>query len=145
MILVVHELVTVLKQEINLLDKDLLVHAIRPHIYRHNSPTGSLHLEIWDENEKTIAQSSSVAIASIGTAAYFHGYVEFPFVEPLKAGSTYWVALKATGGYSFSESAYIGWCNDYDLRKVDADYTPNEGVSAALDMEFWVKKRTFRR
>jgi hypothetical protein len=144
-ILVVHELVTTLKQEISLLDKDLLIHAIRPHIYRHNFPTGSLNLEVWDSNQRTIAVSSSVAIASIGTENYFHGYIEFPFVEPLKALSTYWVALKASGGYTFSESAYIGWCNDYDLRKVDADYTPNDGVNGALDMEFWVKKRAIRR
>jgi hypothetical protein len=116
------------------------IYAIRPHIYKHGSPAGSLVLDVLDANGKLIKSSSAVTISSISTANYFHGYVKFDISLPVTSGKTYQIKLRGTG-YTFSASAYIGWCNDFDLRKYTADYSPNTGIDAALDMEIWSGRR----
>jgi hypothetical protein len=67
--------------------------------------------------------------------------VRFDISTPLKAGTTYRINIVAFGGYSFSESAYLAVCNDFDLRKYEPDYSPSTGFSSALDIEIWHSKR----
>lgn len=146
MILLVHELSTNgLKQELNILE-NLNVLSVRPHLYKHNNPSGSLKLQLLDENEKKISESSSILISDISNSSYFHGYVRFNCNWQLRDGVNYFIKLVGVG-YSFNESSYIGWCSDYDLRKVNADYSPNDSFHSALDLELWAKtkiKRGFR-
>lgn len=118
---------------------NLIVEAFRPHIYRHNSPTGSLRIKVNDNNGKLIKQSSAVTISSIGTLAFFHGLVKFDINVGLQKDQSYRIELVGEGGYTFSESAYIGWVNDFDLRRVSASYSPNVDFNAALGMEIWTR------
>lgn len=143
--ILVHELRDTLRQKITVGTKALMLHAIRPHIYKHGSPAGSLYLQIQDADGKKIADSAAVTLASISSVNYFHGYVRFLISVPLMAGTSYHVALKSTG-YTYGGSAFVGWCNDYDLRKVDATYTnvSTRGRSAPLDMEFWTYTQLLR-
>lgn len=140
--LIVGELINSVQQEIEVTE-NLNVVAIRPHLYRHGNPAGSLKLQILDSNEKLITESETVDISDIGTLTYFHGYVRFNVNVALKSGSLYWVRLVGNG-YTFNESAYVGWCNDYDLQKVDRTYTPNGDWQAALDLEIWTRTRKIR-
>lgn len=142
--LVVHELKTILFQEIRVEQKPLQLNAIRPHLYRHLNPAGTLYLELRDEFHNVIETSASLAISAIPSGNYFHGYIRFLMSTNLRANTVYNVVLKSTG-YTFSESAFIGWCNDYDLRKSEATYPGNTGVGAALDMEFWTTDHVVRR
>ena len=120
--------------------KDMNLVAVRPHIYKHLSPTGTLKVQILDENGYLIDESESITISTISSANYFHGYVRFYIDTSLQSGRTYQMRLKADGGYTFSESAYVGICNDFDLRKVTAGYSPSDGYRAALDFELWERK-----
>lgn len=139
---------TPLRQEITIGTQDLYLNTVRPHLYKHNSPSGELVLRLLDSNQRVIKETSALTVAAWEAAEslldFAHQYVSFEIDTPLKSGTTYYVELEAQGGYSFSESAYLGWCYDYDLRKVSADYTPNAGYNSAFDFEFWARKNQTR-
>lgn len=137
--LLVDELYDSLYQQVTA-TKNFDLTAIRPHIYKHNSPSGNLKILLQDENGKLVASSNAVPIASIATLAFAHKYIRFDISHPIKGGLIYRIALEHLGGYAFSESAYIGWCRDFDLRKYEATYTPNTGYSSALDFEAWERR-----
>lgn len=143
--LVVIELGNSLVQTVAVGSKSIQLYAIRPHLYRHNLPTGSLTVQVQDALGNVINLSDTISISSIGSGTYWHGYQRFLISTMLQKNTTYQIALVASGGYTFSESAYVGWCNDFDLRKVPANFTPNFGTNAALDMEFWESKEFTRR
>lgn len=118
--------------------------AIRPHIYRHNSPAGSLQLKILDENSALIATSNSVTISSIGTDDFFHGYIKFDINVSLRADTRYRLQVEGVSGYVFNESAYVGVCKDHDLQKVTRNYDSIMGTvpgstsfNSAIDFEIW--------
>lgn len=136
----VHELVTVLSQEIMTPDRYVHLEAVRPHIYKHLGPSGSFKIQVLDADSNLVAESSTLTAADISASNYFHGYVKFPVKCTLSPSSSYFIQLAATG-YTFSGSAFIGWCNDFDLRKYDAS---GDGVYAPLDMEIWEYKTKLR-
>ena len=148
MILVAHELKDYVEQEILSPEDISYTNAVRVHIYRNLFPAGSLKVELRSDTGKLIGTSETVPISSIDTSSapnnYFHGYVRFYFNIPLKASTTYFVRIVGVG-YTFSESSYIGICNDFDLQKYDRSYNPNDGWRSALDIEFWHDERTKRR
>jgi hypothetical protein len=140
--LVVYELETSITQEIET-DEIILLESIRPHLYKHNNPAGSLFLEIRNLSDDLLFTSESVTIQSIHDAAgeaYFHGVVEFPINASLAKNTKYNIILKSSG-YSFSELSYIGWCNGYDLKVVENSYVPAGDLADALIMEFWERKK----
>lgn len=138
--LLVHELGTSLFQQITVGSNRLDVEAIRPHLYLHASPSGSLQVQIQDTNGKIVAQSNTRTITSMKTLAYAHKFFLFSIKASLKPNETYRIALVASGGYSFSESAYVGWCNGFDSRTHLASYGVPFGTRAPLDFELWTKR-----
>lgn len=135
--LIVHELTASgLVQEM-IPDRNLILGAVRPHIVRYGRPSGALKVQVLDASNTVISESEAVNISDIGTEEYFHGYVKFGTSVGLTKNETYKFKVIGASGYAFSESAFIGVCNDYDLRKYDATYTTNEGLHAPLDMEIW--------
>jgi hypothetical protein len=135
--LVVHELNgSGLEQEYTP-EKNTILEAVRPHIYRHNWPSGSLKVQILDADDIVLIESETINISAIGSQDFFHGYVTFLINYGLVKNETYKFKVVGEGGYSFSESAYIGLCNDFDLRKYDPAFTPHDGMKSALDLELW--------
>lgn len=135
--LIVYELDGVVFQEITPIGKNQMISAIRPHLYKHLAPTGNLKIQVQDTNGRVIQESNTVAISDISSANYFHGYVRFDINIGLMVNRTYRIALVPSGGYTFSESAYIGWCGGFDLGKYEEDYTVNSTFDYGLDMEIW--------
>lgn len=121
-------------------DENMFVVAIRPHLYIHGSPSGTVKVQVQDENGYVITESSAQTITDLKTATYAHKYIEFELNTNFVEGSVYRLAVVCEGGYSFSESAYVGVCLDWDNPKINASYNPNVGASAALDFEIWVRK-----
>lgn len=142
--LIVHELTALnISQEIQTEDKVILLEALRPHLYKHNNPAGSLYMEIRSEADALLFTSETITIQSIHDAvgdAYFHGPTRFYIDASLAPNTKYNVILKSTG-YTFNESAYIGWCNGYDLKVVENSYTPAGDPADALIVEFWERKK----
>jgi len=143
--LLVHELRTELVQQIKTGHKNVLLHAVRPHIYRHGLPAGAVRMELRDESGQVVALSAAVDLAEIGSGTYWHGYQRFYLSAMLRRDTSYQVAMVPQGGYAFDEAAYLGCCNDFDLRRTQAGYSPNLGVNAALDIELWESREALRR
>lgn len=153
MTLIVYELITTVYQEILVGSHDIQLAACRPHLLRFGNPAGSLQMKILDVNGNYIASSDSVAISAIGSydssgslvaSNYWHGYIRFLLTTQLKKATKYRLQLLSSG-YTFSESAYIGWCNDFDLRKVQPTFSPSSGTAAPLDLELWENVDSWRR
>lgn len=142
MLLHVHPLVTEVKQAITVGERPMMVHAISIYLYRHLAPAGSLYVEIQDSTGKRIKVSETIAISAIGDQTkYFHGFYRFLISVPLKADTTYYVALKATGGYAFSELAYIGWGNAWAFKNsFPVTYSAPFGKNAPLALRVWEQR-----
>lgn len=142
--LVVAELVTELSQQIKSVGGVRNVRHIRPHLFRKGAPAGGLKLEVRDANGGLIATSNTVLNSAIGSLTYAHGYVKFDVTVQLASEQIYEVALVPTGGYSFAESDWIGWCNGYDLGKYP-EITPTSGsFNKPLDLEIWEFKQVVK-
>jgi hypothetical protein len=134
--LLVTELKTSLFQTVTP-DKNTQVEAVRINIYKHNIPSGTLSLEIHDNAGELIATSATTILASeISSSNFFHGFVRFYVNAQLRKDVAYRIVLKASG-YTFSEAAYFGWCNSFDLQVYAPDYTPANGFLAPLSLEIW--------
>lgn len=136
--LIVDELVTYLEQKITTSGSPTQLGAIRPHLYKHNNPAGTLKIQLRDSSNVLLKESDAVTIQEITdvTNAFTHGYIRFLLKCGLLPNTDYYIRLVASG-YSFSESAYIGWCKDFDLRKYEASYSPSVGIRSAFDYEAW--------
>jgi len=134
-IILSHELISALRQKITP-TRNLSIEHIRLDLLKHNTVTGSLLVNVRDASGYLIKSSSSITIASIDAAAYFHGMIRFDINVSLKSGTTYIIELASTG-YTYSTSTFVGWNNDFDLRNNDVSYSSSFGISAALRMELW--------
>lgn len=146
-LLIVHELITTLHQVETVDHRPKYIRAIRPHLLIFNKSglgAGTLKMQIWDSRNRVIATSETLNIADMTTLNYAHKRYRFQIDAALRAGATYRIALVPGGGYSFSESAYVGWCNAWETRIRDVGYSPSSGVWAPLDQEFWEWKEVRR-
>lgn len=121
-------------------NRNVIVEAIRPHLYVHGNPSGTVKVQIQDASGDLITESEALTIADISNATYFHGKVRFYIDAYLKKDETYRIAIVGASGYSFSESAYVGVCNSFDLSTYDASYAPSVGYQAPLAIEVWERK-----
>jgi len=133
--LIVHELTGDDLEQVLRSDRRTIVEAVRPHLYRHNFAAGSLQMQIYD-GVTLIAESNVVAISTIGTENYFHGYVTFLINAVLDKDTDYTFKLTSSG-YTFDEGSYIGWCNGYDLGHYEATYAVVGKLTEPLDLEIW--------
>lgn len=120
--------------------KPIFVYAIRPHLYIHGSPAGTVKVQIQDANGYMVAESATQSIATLKTATYAHKYYRFEIASNLMQDTTYRIAVVCGGGYSFSESAYVGVCHDWDNTKSDLSYVASDSFNKPLDIEIWERK-----
>lgn len=142
--LLIHELISALWQEIEVGAKPIQIYAVRPHLYRHGWPAGSVQVQIADTSGRLIDSSAPVSLAQIGTGTYWHGYAEFRVSTALKENTKYRIGVVPSGLYAFSTDAYAAWVTDESLRKVTASYALSERLPA-LDMEIWEARDVNRR
>lgn len=135
--LIIQELVDSPLEQVVTPDRNTIVEAIRPHLYRHNFATGSLQVKIYDSVDNLVGESDPLNIADIMTADFFHGYVRFYVNAYLKKDQSYKIKLVASEDYTFSEAAYIGWANGYDLAKYPNASVPATVYQFPLDLEIW--------
>lgn len=134
-----YELDTTLDLKLTAPSRPTFMTAVRPHLYVHLNPAGSLIMQLRDSAGTTLlATSDTVAISTITGSNYFHGYVRFDLNYGLMADTTYTFRLTSSG-YTYNVNSFVGWCNDFDLRKysVANAIAPAEGYSAPFDMELW--------
>lgn len=141
--LIVHELETSLTQTITVTAKKL-VKSIRPHIYKANSPAGSLTLSIESGGTEVATVTQTIAFIEANVASnntYFHGFVKFEFDnQVLLPSGDYDLILTGSGGYTFDTNTYIGWCADFEDR-LNADTSTPSGITQyPFAFEMWSLK-----
>lgn len=115
------------------------VEAIRLHLYKHNTPSGSLKVQLRTENG-LVAESSPVQISDVASSDYFHGMIRFNINLQLKKDTEYTIRLVSEDGYSFSESSYVGLCLDFDFNTYKKNPQPDYPLINSYDYEVWVRK-----
>lgn len=121
MYLIIDELVTTLDQEINI-TKGSEVKYIRPYIYKHGSPSGSIKMSIRDDSGELDSVTLTIAEidANLSTpGTYYHGFVRFTFDNVVKLPvGTYTIRMEGTDGYTFvnSSTAHIAWVQEFENR-----------------------------
>jgi hypothetical protein len=139
-ILAVNELYTTTYQTLTTDHHNKQLVTLRPHLYRHGSPAGTVTLQIQDNAGSVLASSNTRSIASIGTGTYWHGYANFDVSFMLAKSTTYRVAIVASS-YTFSPTAYVGWCGGYDLGKYPHSYTTGSKFDYPLDLEIFTRQQ----
>lgn len=120
--------------------KNAFIEAIVPHLIRSNFPDGALKMQVLDSDDNILANSETINIDDIGSADYLHGYIPFSINVGVKAGETYKFKLITLGGYSYSDTVYVGWCNGFDLSKYSKAYIINSNIEQPFDLEIWERK-----
>jgi len=133
--LVVHELDTALRQPVTP-TKVTRVAAIRPHLYVHGSPAGSLTLNVLNASGDLVASSQPVLISNIPSTGYYHGYIAFDISCHMQANTEYNIELTGSG-YSYADGAFVGWCNTFDFDGYPEGYTPTGDLTLPLDLQIW--------
>lgn len=113
-----------LLQEVTMIQHNRVrLSSIRLHLVGYNAPAGDLRLRILKDS---VSKASSTLVISdikaaidtaLGTSlAFWHGFVKFDFdpIVVLKEDDVIELELLGTNGYSFSESAYIGWRKEHE-------------------------------
>jgi hypothetical protein len=129
-----------LSQKITVGARDINVKHVRPHLYKHLAPAGTVSIQIRDASDVLIATSDAVTITDISAQNYFHGEVRFDVNAMLLKNTSYYIRL-VSSGYTYGANAFIGWCQDFDLRKVGVDYTPAGSLNTPFLLELWELKR----
>lgn len=145
--LIVHECQPEVFQEI-VPSNNILLKAIRPHLYIHNSPAGTIQIRITDTNGKEIYATGTSTIASlksqieavVGANDFIHAWPQIEVKAGLRKNETYRIYVTCGGGYSFAESAYVGVCKDWDNTKITSTYSPSTEFNAPIDFELWERK-----
>jgi hypothetical protein len=136
MTLLVNEIITSVYQAITP-NKNKIIAVIRPHLYIKNRPIGTVKVQLMTADRTIINESLPITISTITASNEYHGYVTFYIDAFLKKDVTYLVNVVCEGGYTFSNSAYCGVCNDYDLRKYKTQSPIKHQRNAPLDLEVW--------
>jgi hypothetical protein len=121
--------------------KNTQLEYIRPHLYIHNIPSGSIRVSIWTaDGLNQLAQSSALPISDITSSNEYHGYVRFQVLASLQANVYYTVKIACESGYSFDESAYVGVVADLGFQKYDYSNPITSANNAPLDLEIWSRQ-----
>jgi hypothetical protein len=141
--LVIEELKTTLTQEFTILTKPRMnIVQIRPHLYVHNSPSGTFTFSILDSSNNVLIssnfQSQSLYDALDTVNQYAHGYFNMMLNEISLDVGTYKLRLSSSG-YTFSEISYLGWVRDHEDLKNPISYTPASDLENPLSFEIWAR------
>jgi len=138
MYLIVEELLTSLEQTV-VVSERTEIESIRPYIYLHGAPAGSLKLSIISGSttlsSKTMTVAALISAAAI-TQTYAHGFVRFQLDDTvfIPAG-TYIVKLEGVG-YTFG-ATWAGWVKEYENLTNTPTTTITNDLDQPLSMQIW--------
>lgn len=122
-------------------DENTMVQVVRPHLYIKGTCSGIVRVQITTLDDVLISVSNEINITDISPSGEYHGYVSFNLNAHLKKDELYKIQVVCSGAYSFSESAFVGVCNGYDLAKYEHAQPITHQRFAPLDIEIWTLSR----
>lgn len=139
--LLVDRINTSLEQEITVdITKRAHLAAIIPYLYLHNSPAGTFTLDFKKGADVLYSYSfTSNNVKFLMNITDDYAHVFYPIIPgilvPLESGS-YSVKITASGGYSPTETSYLGWVKQYDNIQNGLDYTVVNDTYAPYAIRF---------
>lgn len=139
--IVVEPLKSSLEQTFNA-KKRTQIHSISAWIYKHLSPAGAFKIEIWQAGAK-LTESDPVTSSDIETNTnstnlnYYHGYYRFLFSGAAFVNEGDFILKLVQTGYTYSDSAYLGWVKPHESITVDLDYTPVDAKENPFGVQIW--------
>lgn len=140
--IIVDELKTTLSQSFSVYKREHLG-AIRPFLYKHLSPSGTFTFSIIQNattlGSKNFTSADIEALDGVTALNYYHGAFRVLFDNPivLNPGT---VEIKLShSGYTFSESAYLGWIREHE-RTVNQFTDTGNDFQNPLAVELWTWK-----
>ena len=115
---------------------------IRPFLFVFGMPSGTFALKVKDGAEElgSVTFTAADLKTALGTSDdYFYAWFRLNFSDKLslKKGN-YTVELSIASGYTFNESAWIGWISEHEFLHNDIDYTPQFDKENPLSTQFFV-------
>lgn len=121
-------------------ERRMIIKAIRPHIYKHLSPSGTFTMTISQNGDDLGSKDfTSASIEGDGPATatnYFHGPVALIFDSPIVVNRGAFEITLSSSGYTFSEAAYIGWIAEHENIVNNFTSTGNT-LDNPLSVEIW--------
>lgn len=135
----VNELTSEISQVFSITRRHSL-HTIGPYLYKHLSPSGTFTFSII-QNATTLGSKSFTSadietIDGVTASNYFHGAYRLTFANPIILNPGQVTVKLTSSGYTFSESAYIGWIREHE-RTVNAFTDTGNDWQNPLAVEFW--------
>ena len=116
--LVLDELITTLSQDFTInLNRRYSIEGIRPYIYMHNAPAGTFTLSLKEGVTTLVSQTfdSAEIKSDLSTSDNFaHIWKRLVFSTPFQLSKGTYTLELSSSGYTFAESAYIGWIREYE-------------------------------
>ena len=143
--LVLDELKTTLEQNITIdLKRRYDVAAIRPYIYMHNAPAGIFTLSIKTDTETLASQdfTSAEIKTDLSTSDnYAHIWKVIQFNDPVFLLDDDYILELSSSGYTFSESAYVGWIKEHESQFNDTSFTGLYDIDRPFSFQIFEHKR----
>lgn len=142
---IIEELKTTLEQDFTIsLNRVYQMAGVSIGLVLFNNPAGTFTASI-KSGSTTLGSKSFTAsevIAALETTdGYMWGRVSLEFDQPLKLRKgTYTIELSASG-YTFNESAYLGWIRPHENIWTQITYTPSGDLEKPLDYRLFELSR----
>lgn len=119
------------------------IQALRPYIYKHLSPSGSFTLSLKQGGSTlgsaTFTSADIEAIDGVTALNYFHGAYKVEFTDPVIVNRGEFEIELSHSGYTFAESAYLGWIREHE-RIINPFTSTGNDAENPLAVEIWVNK-----
>jgi len=95
----------------------LQVQAVRPYLYLHNDPTGSIKVAIKYDGQKIASKTLTVAeilnLAELPAGQYHYGFFTFDIEAVLNIKTEYQIEVSGVG-YGYDPNSYFGWIKPHE-------------------------------
>lgn len=139
--LVVAPLRTDLSQTISVQENKIInLAGIRPYLYLHNSPTGTVDLNI-KYSATTIATKTfdlAQVKTDLGTADdYMRVWYRVQFDDVVNLNEGQYDIELSSNTYSFSSSSYVAWVQEHEYLTNTLGYTPAGDQENPFSLQLW--------
>jgi len=129
-------------EQVLTLEKDILINAIRPYIYKHNSPAGTIRMAIW-KNAAEIAYGELTSTEmenlddDLANFDFAHGHMRFDLNRFVRLRKGEYTIKMSSTGYTFSESAYFGWVKAHEDIRYSINGVSQNAFENPYTVELW--------